>query len=247
MAMQSTRTFSSACAHLRSRAPAPVCQSSAQRLSRSRPVHTDVSRVWQSIGAPVQQQQQHRARVQPRHVQQPAWLCRSSIASQATPEPIPDDVNLELNPAPDASEVLYDEAAKTVRIPLAAVADGQRRTKMVMFTCNKCGGRSARLVNPVAWARGAVFCQCQHCQVWHMLKADKSIVEEIRYNDPDWQMPKAQEGKAAAAAEAAALAANGGLSAVTAPGSEQSTGTGAGLSLGAAADVEEVTSKPQQQ
>jgi hypothetical protein len=33
-----------------------------------------------------------------------------------------------------------------------------------------------------------------------------------RYNDPDWQMPKAQEGKAAAAAEAAALAANGGLS-----------------------------------
>lgn len=44
----------------------------------------------------------------------------------------------------------------------------------------KKGGRSARLVNPTAWARGAVFCQCQHCGVWHMLKADKSIVEEIR-------------------------------------------------------------------
>ena len=34
---------------------------------------------------------------------------------------------------------MYDEANKTVRIPLAALTDGQRRTKMVMFTCNKCG------------------------------------------------------------------------------------------------------------
>jgi hypothetical protein len=46
------------------------------------------------------------------------------------------------------------------------------------------GGRSARLVNPLAWDKGAVFCQCQHCQVWHMLRADKSIVEEIRCARP---------------------------------------------------------------
>lgn len=49
------------------------------------------------------------------------------------------DVQLELNPDQAAKDVLYDETNKTVRIPLAALTDGQRRTKMVMFTCNKCG------------------------------------------------------------------------------------------------------------
>jgi hypothetical protein len=49
------------------------------------------------------------------------------------------DLQLELNPDAAAKEVTYDEATKTVRIPLAAVNDGQRRTKMVMFTCNQCG------------------------------------------------------------------------------------------------------------
>lgn len=87
--LQHSRTFSSASAHLRSRAPAPVCQSSAQRLFRARPA--DVSRGWQSFAAAAPAvQQQHRAQVQPCRVQQPAWVCRSSIASQATPEPIPD-------------------------------------------------------------------------------------------------------------------------------------------------------------
>eukprot|EP00882_Tetradesmus_deserticola_P028738 GHRQ01032020.1.p1 GENE.GHRQ01032020.1~~GHRQ01032020.1.p1 ORF type:complete len:117 (+),score=50.90 GHRQ01032020.1:696-1046(+) len=69
---------------------------------------------------------------------------------------------------------------------------------MVMFTCNKCGGRSARLVNPVAWEKGAVFCQCQHCSVWHTLAAHPSILEEIRYNDPQWQLQQ-QDGSTAAA------------------------------------------------
>jgi hypothetical protein len=48
---------------------------------------------------------------------------------------------LKIEPKPDtdgSNEVEYDEATKTVRIPLSA-ASGQRRTKLVMFTCNKCG------------------------------------------------------------------------------------------------------------
>ena len=36
------------------------------------------------------------------------------------------------------SDVEYDEESKTVRVPLSAM-DGGRRTKLVMFTCNKCG------------------------------------------------------------------------------------------------------------
>lgn len=53
------------------------------------------------------------------------------------------------------------------------------------------GGRSARLVNPLAWERGAVFAQCQPCGVWHTLAAQPHIIEEIRYNDPEWQQPGA--------------------------------------------------------
>jgi hypothetical protein len=58
-------------------------------------------------------------------------------------------VQLELDPDAAASEVTYDEATKTVRIPLSALSDDgssgagkQRRTKMVMFSCNKCGERA---------------------------------------------------------------------------------------------------------
>ena len=31
-----------------------------------------------------------------------------------------------------------------------------RRSLLVKFTCNKCSGRSERLVNPIAWQRGMV-------------------------------------------------------------------------------------------
>jgi predicted ATP-dependent serine protease len=66
--------------------------------------------------------------------------------------------------------------------------DGGRRTKLVMFTCNRCGGRTARLTNPLAWEKGAVFARCQHCDVWHTLAANNpKIIEEIRYDDPEGQ------------------------------------------------------------
>eukprot|EP00878_Enallax_costatus_P001727 GHUV01001883.1.p1 GENE.GHUV01001883.1~~GHUV01001883.1.p1 ORF type:complete len:378 (+),score=71.33 GHUV01001883.1:84-1136(+) len=134
------------------------------------------------------------------HIAAPAWphvqprrravaiVSRSFQASEANLEAIPSDVKLEVDKGSTAKEVTYDEASKTIKIPLAAMNDGQRRTKMVMFTCNKCGGRSARLINPVAWEKGAVFCQCQHCGVWHTLRAAKHIIEEVRYNEPEWDL-----------------------------------------------------------
>ncbi|KAG2438104.1 hypothetical protein HXX76_005713 [Chlamydomonas incerta] len=109
-------------------------------------------------------------------------------------------------------EVEYDEEKKVVRIPLSALGDGTRRSKLVLFTCNKCGGRSARLVNPVAWEKGVVFGQCSKCGVWHVLQANnKKIFEEVRYKeDPEYadkdglDTAKAEELlKQAAAAEQA--------------------------------------------
>ena len=57
-----------------------------------------------------------------------------AVAPDALPE------GLKIEPALDGSQsdVEYDEESKTVRVPLSAM-DGGRRTKLVMFTCNKCG------------------------------------------------------------------------------------------------------------
>ena len=45
------------------------------------------------------------------------------------------------------------------------------------------GGRTARNVNPIAWDKGLVFCQCGHCEVWHTLAANNpDIYEEILYD-----------------------------------------------------------------
>ncbi|EFJ47616.1 hypothetical protein VOLCADRAFT_91932 [Volvox carteri f. nagariensis] len=74
------------------------------------------------------------------------------------------DLRIEAKEEDGTSNIDYDEENKVVRIPLSALGpEGQRRTKLVLFTCNKCGGRTARLVNPIAWDKGAVFGQCAKC------------------------------------------------------------------------------------
>ncbi|GLI64830.1 hypothetical protein VaNZ11_008135 [Volvox africanus] len=104
-------------------------------------------------------------------------------------EPVPADLRIEAKEEDGTSDIEYDEQNKVVRIPLSALGpEGQRRTKLVLFTCNKCGGRTARLVNPIAWDKGAVFAQCAKCSVWHVLSApNKKIFEEVRYNQEDQQ------------------------------------------------------------
>lgn len=49
-----------------------------------------------------------------------------------------------------SSEDGDDEGAVRIDLQLP------RRSLLVQFTCNGCGGRSERLVNPVAWERGLV-------------------------------------------------------------------------------------------
>ena len=45
------------------------------------------------------------------------------------------------------------------------------------------GGRTERLVNPIAWERGMVIVQCEHCKAWHKVADAANLVEEIRYAD----------------------------------------------------------------
>ncbi|CAL8461908.1 g1439 [Coccomyxa elongata] len=58
-----------------------------------------------------------------------------------------------------------------------------RRSRQVTFTCNKCDGKTTRMVNPIAWDRGTVFVQCGTCEAWHNIKDAAGLIEEIRYND----------------------------------------------------------------
>eukprot|EP00210_Caulerpa_lentillifera_P008451 g8063.t1 len=58
-----------------------------------------------------------------------------------------------------------------------------RRTLLVSFKCNVCETRTERLVNPIAWNKGAVFLQCKNCEKWHTVKDNLNLIEEIRYKD----------------------------------------------------------------
>lgn len=60
-----------------------------------------------------------------------------------------------------------------------------RRSMLVSFTCNKCGGRSERLVNPLAWEKGMVIVQCEHCSSWHKIADAANMVEEYIFTSDD--------------------------------------------------------------
>lgn len=47
------------------------------------------------------------------------------------------------------------------------------------------GGRTERLVNPVAWEKGMVIVQCEHCKAWHKIADAANMVEEYRYQEEE--------------------------------------------------------------
>lgn len=85
------------------------------------------------------------------------------------PVPLPETSSTAAQPPADdgcsqpcgaASSEGSDEDDGAVRIDLQL----PRRSLLVQFTCNGCGGRSERLVNPVAWERGLVSrCPASTC------------------------------------------------------------------------------------
>lgn len=80
-----------------------------------------------------------------------------------------------------ASSSDRDELKENIKIDLNL----PRRSMLVTFTCDRCGTRTERLVNPVAWKQGMVICQCMGCQIWHKLQDAGNLVEEIRYGEMD--------------------------------------------------------------
>ena len=58
------------------------------------------------------------------------------------------------------------------------------------------GGRTERLVNPIAWDRGMVIVQCGECKVWHKIADAANLVVEVRYADLAAEEAEAKAGRA---------------------------------------------------
>lgn len=56
-----------------------------------------------------------------------------------------------------------------------------RRRLQLSFTCDACGARTQRLINPNAYARGTVFVQCAGCEVYHKLVDNLGLIEEYDF------------------------------------------------------------------
>ncbi|KAJ7966919.1 Zinc finger, DNL-type, Mitochondrial import protein TIM15 [Quillaja saponaria] len=54
-------------------------------------------------------------------------------------------------------------------LPWSLFTKSPRRRMRVAFTCNVCGQRTTRAINPHAYTEGTVFVQCCGCNVFHKL------------------------------------------------------------------------------
>ncbi|GAQ81231.1 hypothetical protein KFL_000740320 [Klebsormidium nitens] len=71
-----------------------------------------------------------------------------------------------------------DEVRETVAIKLPG-----RRSLQIQFTCNACGTRSTRLLNPFAFTRGTVFVQCAGCEKYHQLVDNLGLIKEYNLKE----------------------------------------------------------------
>ncbi len=54
----------------------------------------------------------------------------------------------------------------------------------VLEDAKACAGkRTARLVNPLAWQKGLVFAQCKGCEVWHKLRDNENLIDEVKFTE----------------------------------------------------------------
>mmetsp|Transcript_10322 Transcript_10322/g.44830 ORF Transcript_10322/g.44830 Transcript_10322/m.44830 type:complete len:126 (+) Transcript_10322:3731-4108(+) len=62
-----------------------------------------------------------------------------------------------------------------------------RRRAELTFTCNKCGQRGTRMVNPEVYKRGTLFVQCPNpdCAVWHKIVDNLGLIYEFKDVEDD--------------------------------------------------------------
>ncbi|MCO5614483.1 hypothetical protein L7F22_068766 [Adiantum nelumboides] len=64
--------------------------------------------------------------------------------------------------------------------PWPLLSKSPRRRMRVAFTCNVCGERTTRAINPHAYTDGTVFVQCAGCNVFHKLVDNLKLFHELK-------------------------------------------------------------------
>ncbi|WOL18898.1 hypothetical protein Cni_G27695 [Canna indica] len=79
-----------------------------------------------------------------------------------------------------------DQAVLT--FPWSLYTRSPRRRMRVAFTCNVCGQRTTRAINPHAYTDGTVFVQCCGCNVFHKLVDNLNLFHEMKcYVNPSFR------------------------------------------------------------
>ncbi|CAA6673531.1 unnamed protein product [Spirodela intermedia] len=74
--------------------------------------------------------------------------------------------------------------------PWSLFTKSPRRRMLIAFSCNVCGQRTTRAINPHAYTDGTVFVQCCGCNVFHKLVDNLNLFEGMKcYVNPDF-LPK---------------------------------------------------------
>ncbi|KAK9270845.1 hypothetical protein L1049_026431 [Liquidambar formosana] len=83
-----------------------------------------------------------------------------------------------------------EDGSSTERIstfPWSLFTKSPRRRMRVAFTCNVCGQRTTRAINPHAYTDGTVFVQCCGCNVFHKLVDNLNLFHEMKcYVNPSF-------------------------------------------------------------
>ncbi|KAK4351791.1 hypothetical protein RND71_027309 [Anisodus tanguticus] len=71
--------------------------------------------------------------------------------------------------------------------PWSLFTKSPRRRMRVAFTCNVCGQRTTRAINPHAYTDGTVFVQCCGCNIFHKLVDNLNLFHEMKcYVSPEF-------------------------------------------------------------
>ncbi|KAK9827188.1 hypothetical protein WJX74_009544 [Apatococcus lobatus] len=115
----------------------------------------------------------------PLHQESPRHCCETRAGTEALSSSA--DTRADQQQGLNAERSVHHSPAAPENPPRVRLG----RTRLVTFTCNKCGGRTTRKTNPVAWERGLVIAQCGKCEAWHKLSDAANLVEEVRFSDED--------------------------------------------------------------
>ncbi|KAH7849545.1 hypothetical protein Vadar_019458 [Vaccinium darrowii] len=79
---------------------------------------------------------------------------------------------------------------KVSTFPWSLFTKSPRRRMLVAFSCNVCGQRTTRAINPHAYTDGTVFVQCCGCNVFHKLVDNLNLFHDMKcYVNPSFNNP----------------------------------------------------------